>query len=394
MHHQAGRPAAQHAHRRRLARTEAPGQGAGNAWRSMLPWPTVWVSARSRRSWRTCSLQYLDPVGYEEIERCPGCRNGGARTRSSASIADRIKERLAEDGMDSCIIDRPHQEHLRHLPQDVYAGHAPSTRFTTCTPCGSSWTPSANATMCWASSTTCTIPSPTALRTISPHPSPTCTSRCTPPSSDKEGIPFEVQIRTWEMHHTAEYGVAAHWKYKAGMQRRRISWTSALAWVRQLLESQQDVRGRRVTSLRDIKTELSARGGVRLYPQGRRDQPARGQRPSSTLPTPSTQRWATAWWAPRWTAALCPWTTRWRRARSSRSSPAPRIKGPSRDWLNIVATSEAKQQDPQLVQKGTQGRKHRRGQGSAGARSCAATSSPSLRKSTTNLWPTLRAASA
>ncbi|HBR08689.1 MAG TPA: (p)ppGpp synthetase [Clostridiales bacterium] len=55
-----------------------------------------------------------------------------------------------------------------------------------------------------------------------------------------EGIPFEVQIRTWEMHHTAEYGVAAHWKYKTGDQGVKGGDEEKFAWVRRLLETQQE----------------------------------------------------------------------------------------------------------------------------------------------------------
>jgi GTP pyrophosphokinase len=55
-----------------------------------------------------------------------------------------------------------------------------------------------------------------------------------------EGIPFEVQIRTWEMHHTAEYGVAAHWKYKTGDLGVREGDEEKFAWVRRLLETQQE----------------------------------------------------------------------------------------------------------------------------------------------------------
>ncbi len=55
----------------------------------------------------------------------------------------------------------------------------------------------------------------------------------------KAGIPFEVQIRTWEMHHTAEYGIAAHWKYKLGMA-GKDKFEERLAWIRQLLENQKE----------------------------------------------------------------------------------------------------------------------------------------------------------
>lgn len=58
----------------------------------------------------------------------------------------------------------------------------------------------------------------------------------------KEGIPFEVQIRTWEMHQTAEYGIAAHWKYKLGMGANtgKAKFEERLVWIRQLLEEQKD----------------------------------------------------------------------------------------------------------------------------------------------------------
>jgi len=55
-----------------------------------------------------------------------------------------------------------------------------------------------------------------------------------------EGIPFEVQIRTWDMHHTAEYGIAAHWKYKTGVEGVREGDEEKFAWVRRLLETQQE----------------------------------------------------------------------------------------------------------------------------------------------------------
>ena len=53
----------------------------------------------------------------------------------------------------------------------------------------------------------------------------------------KQGIPFEVQIRTWDMHQTAEYGIAAHWKYKQGTGSGS---EKDFEWVRRLLENQQD----------------------------------------------------------------------------------------------------------------------------------------------------------
>ena len=56
------------------------------------------------------------------------------------------------------------------------------------------------------------------------------------------GEPFEVQIRTWEMHRIAEYGIAAHWRYKEGRQATDAAFDEKLVWLRQMLDWQQELR--------------------------------------------------------------------------------------------------------------------------------------------------------
>lgn len=82
-----------------------------------------------------------------------------------------------------------------------------------------------------------------------------------------KGMAFEVQIRTWQMHHTAEYGIAAHWKYKSGINSNDERFEERLAWIRQLLESQVDSDdvGEIV---RTIKTDLSSDEVFGVTPKG------------------------------------------------------------------------------------------------------------------------------
>ena len=87
-----------------------------------------------------------------------------------------------------------------------------------------------------------------------------------------EGIPFEVQIRTWQMHETAEYGVAAHWKYKQGGE--GAGEEKEFEWVRRLLESQQDteaedyIHSLKVDMFNDEVFVFTPRGKVISLPAG------------------------------------------------------------------------------------------------------------------------------
>lgn len=83
----------------------------------------------------------------------------------------------------------------------------------------------------------------------------------------RAGIPFEIQIRTFEMHHTAEFGIAAHWKYKEGITDNDKQMEDRLAWIRQILDSQATSTDAS-DLVRSIKVDLSQEDVFAVTPRG------------------------------------------------------------------------------------------------------------------------------
>ncbi|MBI4491564.1 MAG: bifunctional (p)ppGpp synthetase/guanosine-3',5'-bis(diphosphate) 3'-pyrophosphohydrolase [Chloroflexi bacterium] len=90
-----------------------------------------------------------------------------------------------------------------------------------------------------------------------------------------EGKPLEIQIRTFEMHQIAEYGVAAHWRYKEGA-RPDLKFDAKVAWLRQLMDWQKDVVGGAQEFVESLKTDLfrdqvyvfTPKGEIKELPSG------------------------------------------------------------------------------------------------------------------------------
>ena len=85
---------------------------------------------------------------------------------------------------------------------------------------------------------------------------------------DKKGIPFEIQIRTYEMHETAEYGIAAHWKYKAKVKEgKKDTIDDKLQWIRKMLEIQSSAEDA-TDIVRAIKNDLTSYEVYVFTPKG------------------------------------------------------------------------------------------------------------------------------
>ena len=157
-----------------------------------------------------------------------------------------------------------------------------------------------------------------------------------------EKIPFEVQIRTFDMHHTAEFGIAAHWKYKDGISKNDIKFEERLSWIRQLLESQKDADDVE-DIVRTIKTDLASDEVFGVTPKGDIISLPNGSTVidfAYAIHTAVGNRMVGA----KINGRIVPidYKIKTGEVIEVLTASASSSKGPSRDWLNIVKTNEAK----------------------------------------------------
>lgn len=167
-----------------------------------------------------------------------------------------------------------------------------------------------------------------------------------------KGIPFEVQIRTLAMHRTAEYGIAAHWRYKEGAPKAASSsdnFEGKLTWLRQLLEWQKDMRDAG-EFMETLKSGLVADEVFVFTPKGEvRSLPA-GSCPidfAYNIHSGIGNRMYGA----KVNGRIVPLTYELKNGDIVEILTSEKVHGPSRDWLKIVKSTSARNKISQWFKK-------------------------------------------
>ena len=282
------------------------------------------------------AIRVLDPVAYKEIEESLALHKD-KRENYLKSIIERIKERLEGVVPDIKIDGRVKSIHGIYRKMymqgksfdeiyDIYA-----VRIITDTV--------ANCYNILGYIHDLFRPIPNRFKDYISTPKPNMYQSLHTTVLPREGIPFEVQIRTYQMHETAEYGIAAHWKYKSGAK-NDPHFDDRLNWVRHLLENQQESENPQeiVTT---IKNDLAQDDVFAVTPKG----------DIINLPVGSCvidfayaihSAIGNKMIGAKVDGRIVPIDYKIKTGEVVDVLTTAQPHGPSRDWLNIVKTSEAK----------------------------------------------------
>ncbi len=291
------------------------------------------------------SLRYLDPIGYADVQReldALTTENGDFLE----SARSQIEARLKEEGLECTVYGR-----LKHIYSiyrkmysqskaikeifDIYAFRVIVNDISNCY----------NVLGCIHDMYK---PMLGRFKDYIGTPKPNGYQSLHTTVIGREGVPFEVQIRTAAMHQTAEYGVAAHWKYKQGMSNNELGTEKDFEWVRKILESQQDTDPDEF--VRTLKVDLFADEVFVFTPNG----------DVKSLPAESTpidfaysihSAVGNAMTGARVNGRIVTFDTTLKNGDIVEIITSKSARGPSRDWMKICKSNEARNKIRQWFKK-------------------------------------------
>ena len=291
------------------------------------------------------SLKYLDPIGYQEIEDALAKQEQRNKEFMVATKVH-IQHRLEEEGIHCTITSRI--KHIYSIYRKMFAQQKTLGEiFDLCAfrvivdDVGECYNVLGLIHDMYN-------PVPGRFKDYISTPKPNLYQSLHTTVIGNAGIPFEVQIRTWEMHETAEYGVAAHWKYKEGLANAEVSGENTFEWVRRLLESQEDTDAEEFVG--SLKVDLFSDQVFVFTPQGE----VKGL-PAGSTPIDFAYSVHSAvgnhMTGAKVNGRIVPFETKLSNGDIVEILTSKSAKGPSRDWMKLCKSNEARNKIRQWFKK-------------------------------------------
>ncbi len=291
------------------------------------------------------SLKYLDPVAYEEIKS--GIREKREeRERYVVSIIETLEARLKELNIDATVTGRA--KHFYSIFRKMFAQNKGLDEIYDLFAVRVIVESVADCYAVLGMVHEMYTPIPMRFKDYVAMPKPNMYQSLHTTVVGPNGTPFEIQIRTKEMHKVAEEGIAAHWKYKEGAS-GESEMDSKLAWVRQLLENQVDI----IDSddfVKTIKFDLFSEEVFALTPNGKVISLVNGSTVidfAYAIHTAVGNKMSGA----RVNGKIVPHNYELKNGDIVEILTSQSVKGPSRDWLKLVKTSQAKNKINQWLKR-------------------------------------------
>ncbi len=290
------------------------------------------------------SLLYLDPIGYKEISDALA-NMSVAHEEFMRNTKKRIEDRMAEAGIHCTVTGRT--KHLYSIYRKMYSQNKTLTEVFDLYAFRVIVDNIADCYNVLGHIHDLFKPIPGRFKDYIGTPKPNMYQSLHTTVIGSDGVPFEVQIRTWDMHHTAEYGIAAHWKYKQGLV-GKLGDEEKFAWIRSLLEAQQDSDAS--DFVHDLKIDMFADEVFVFTPQGDVINLPAGATPidfAYSIHSAIGNRMTGATVNGR----IVPFSHVLKNGDIVEVLTSASSKGPSRDWLTLAKSSEARSKIKQWFKK-------------------------------------------